>query len=151
MAIYVTMNIGTFAFILMMEQDGSPSLIFGAQPCIREARTGKALAMLVLLFSLAGVPPMLGFFASSVSGKRRGRGARVVGCRQRCSPLPSGPIITCGSFSLCTSAKKAPRRNGSKTAVGFLDGLRPLSVCMGPGINMFGIERIAELAAATSW
>ncbi|MCV3272454.1 NADH-quinone oxidoreductase subunit NuoN [Roseobacter sinensis] len=63
MAIYVTMNVGTFAFILMMEKDGQPVTDIGALNMYAKREPGKALAMLVLLFSLAGVPPMLGFFA----------------------------------------------------------------------------------------
>ena len=63
MAIYVTMNVGTFAFILMMEKDGQPVTDISALNLYAKREPGKALAMLVLLFSLAGVPPMLGFFA----------------------------------------------------------------------------------------
>ncbi len=63
LAIYVTMNIGTFAFILGMEKDGQPVTDISALNMYAKRAPGKALAMLVLLFSLAGVPPMLGFFA----------------------------------------------------------------------------------------
>jgi NADH-quinone oxidoreductase subunit N len=63
MAIYVTMNIGTFAFILSMERDGAPVTDINALRMYSKVEPGKALALLVLLFSLAGVPPMLGFFA----------------------------------------------------------------------------------------
>ncbi|MEM6890573.1 MAG: NADH-quinone oxidoreductase subunit NuoN [Pseudomonadota bacterium] len=62
MAIYVTMNVGTFAFILMMEKDGQPVTDIGTLQMYSKREPSKALAMLVLLFSLAGVPPMLGFF-----------------------------------------------------------------------------------------
>lgn len=62
MAIYVTMNVGTFAFILMMERDGVPVTDIRALNMYARREPGKALAMLVLLFSLAGVPPFLGFF-----------------------------------------------------------------------------------------
>ena len=62
MAIYVTMNIGTFAFILSMEKDGTPVMTIDALSLYSKRAPGKALAMLILLFSLAGVPPMLGFF-----------------------------------------------------------------------------------------
>ncbi|MEZ5912851.1 MAG: NADH-quinone oxidoreductase subunit NuoN [Paracoccaceae bacterium] len=62
MAIYVTMNIGTFAFILSMERDGRPVTDIGALNLYSRREPARALAMLVLLFSLAGVPPMLGFF-----------------------------------------------------------------------------------------
>ena len=62
MAIYVTMNVGTFAFILSMEKNGRPVTDIGALNQFSKREPLKALAMLVLLFSLAGVPPMLGFF-----------------------------------------------------------------------------------------
>jgi NADH-quinone oxidoreductase subunit N len=62
MAIYVVMNIGTFAFILSMEKDGRPVTDIGSLNQYAAREPTKALAMLVLLFSLAGVPPLLGFF-----------------------------------------------------------------------------------------
>ncbi|MFV2052465.1 NADH-quinone oxidoreductase subunit NuoN [Aliiroseovarius sp. YM-037] len=62
MAIYVTMNIGTFAFILSMEKDGKPVTDIAALNQYSKREPLRALAMLVLLFSLAGVPPMVGFF-----------------------------------------------------------------------------------------
>ncbi len=62
MAIYVTMNVGTFAFILSMERDGQPVTEISALNQYAKAEPGRALAMLVLLFSLAGVPPLVGFF-----------------------------------------------------------------------------------------
>ena len=62
MAIYVTMNLGTFAFILSMEKDGQPVSDIASLNMLSKREPLKALAMLVLLFSLAGVPPMLGFF-----------------------------------------------------------------------------------------
>ncbi|MCV2870998.1 NADH-quinone oxidoreductase subunit NuoN [Defluviimonas sp. WL0050] len=63
MAVYVTMNVGTFAFILSMERDGAPVTDIDSLNLYSKQAPVKALAMLVLLFSLAGVPPMLGFFA----------------------------------------------------------------------------------------
>ncbi|MEZ5778462.1 MAG: NADH-quinone oxidoreductase subunit NuoN [Paracoccaceae bacterium] len=63
MAIYVVMNVGTFAFILSMERDGTPVTDIQALNLYSRKEPVRALAMLVLLFSLAGVPPMLGFFA----------------------------------------------------------------------------------------
>ena len=62
MAIYVTMNIGTFAFILSMQKEGKPVADIASLNMLSRSQPGKALAMLVLLFSLAGVPPMVGFF-----------------------------------------------------------------------------------------
>lgn len=62
MAIYVTMNVGTFAFILSMEKDGRPVTSIDSLNSFAKKEPLKALAMLVLMFSLAGVPPMVGFF-----------------------------------------------------------------------------------------
>jgi NADH-quinone oxidoreductase subunit N len=62
MAIYVTMNVGTFAFILSLERDGRPVSDIAGLNQFAKKEPLKALAMLVLLFSLAGVPPMVGFF-----------------------------------------------------------------------------------------
>ncbi len=62
MAIYVTMNVGTFAFILSMERDGVPVSDIASLNQYAKREPGRALAMLILLFSLAGVPPLVGFF-----------------------------------------------------------------------------------------
>ncbi|WP_095589904.1 NADH-quinone oxidoreductase subunit NuoN [Actibacterium ureilyticum] len=62
MTIYVAMNIGVFAFILSMERDGRPVTDIDALNMYSKSEPLKALAMLVLLFSLAGVPPLVGFF-----------------------------------------------------------------------------------------
>jgi len=62
MAIYVTMNVGTFAFILGMEKDGRPVTDIQSLRMYSKREPLRALAMLVLMFSLAGVPPMVGFF-----------------------------------------------------------------------------------------
>ena len=62
MVIYVTMNIGTFAFILSMERDGQQVTDIASLNLYSRTSPGRALAMLVLLFSLAGVPPLVGFF-----------------------------------------------------------------------------------------
>ncbi len=62
MAIYVTMNLGTFAFILGMEKDGRPVTEIASLNQYAKREPLRALALLVLMFSLAGVPPMVGFF-----------------------------------------------------------------------------------------
>ncbi len=62
MAIYVTMSVGTFAFILTMEKDGQPVTDITALNMYAKREPGKALAVLILMFSLAGVPPLVGFF-----------------------------------------------------------------------------------------
>jgi len=61
-AIYVTMNIGTFAFILSMERDGTPVTDIASLNMYSKTDPTRAGAVLFLMFSLAGVPPFLGFF-----------------------------------------------------------------------------------------
>jgi NADH-quinone oxidoreductase subunit N len=63
LAIYVAMSVGSFAFILSMERGGTPVTEIAALNMYARHHAGRAMAMLVLLFSLAGVPPFLGFFA----------------------------------------------------------------------------------------
>ncbi|MGH1329976.1 MAG: NADH-quinone oxidoreductase subunit NuoN [Paracoccaceae bacterium] len=63
MVVYVTMNIGTFAFILSMERDGQPVTDIKALNQYSKTDPLKTIAITALMFSLAGVPPMLGFFA----------------------------------------------------------------------------------------
>ncbi|UWR23702.1 NADH-quinone oxidoreductase subunit NuoN [Sulfitobacter sp. S190] len=62
MAIYVTMNVGVFAFILLMEKDGAPVVEISSLNMYSKNHPGRAMALLVMMFSLAGVPPFLGFF-----------------------------------------------------------------------------------------
>lgn len=62
MAIYVATNIGTFAFILSMERDGQPVTDIQSLNNYSKREPGKAIAVLILMFSLAGVPPFIGFF-----------------------------------------------------------------------------------------
>jgi len=63
LSIYVVMNFGVFAFILSMERDGQPVVGIYDLSGLARVRPGQALAVAVLMFSLAGLPPMVGFFA----------------------------------------------------------------------------------------
>lgn len=62
MAIYVTMNVGVFAFILNMERDGRAVTEISALGDYARTDPARALALGVLMFSLAGIPPLVGFF-----------------------------------------------------------------------------------------
>jgi len=63
MAIYLTMTLGTFAVILAMRRDGH--MVEDIPDLAGLARTNPAMAffLAMLLFSLAGIPPLAGFFA----------------------------------------------------------------------------------------
>jgi NADH-quinone oxidoreductase subunit N len=62
MAIYVTMNVGVFAFILNMERDGQPITDIRSLGLYSKAEPIRAAALAALMFSLAGIPPLVGFF-----------------------------------------------------------------------------------------
>lgn len=62
MVIYVVMNIGTFAFILSMQSDGKAITDIVMLKQFAKTDPAKALGLLILMFSLAGVPPFVGFF-----------------------------------------------------------------------------------------
>ncbi len=63
LVVYVATNIGVFAFILNMEKDGRPVTDISALSLYSKVAPGRALALMVLMFSLAGIPPLVGFFA----------------------------------------------------------------------------------------
>jgi NADH-quinone oxidoreductase subunit N len=62
LAIYLFMNLGAFAVILCMRQKGR--LLEGINDLAGLAKTspGMALAMAIFMFSMAGIPPLAGFF-----------------------------------------------------------------------------------------
>ena len=63
MAIYVTTNVGVFAFILNMERDGRAITDIKSLSMYSRVAPARAAALSVLMFSLAGLPPLVGFFA----------------------------------------------------------------------------------------
>jgi len=62
-AIYIAMNIGAFAVLVAMRRNGRA--VEGVDDLAGLGRTdpAMALAMAIFMFSMAGVPPMAGFFA----------------------------------------------------------------------------------------
>ncbi|MEM7745191.1 MAG: NADH-quinone oxidoreductase subunit NuoN [Pseudomonadota bacterium] len=60
--IYLVMNLGVFAFILTMERDGQPVATIGDLAGLSRTKPAQAMAVAILMFSLAGLPPLVGFF-----------------------------------------------------------------------------------------
>jgi NADH:ubiquinone oxidoreductase subunit 2 (subunit N) len=87
MAIYVAMTLGTFACILSMRRDGQ--MVENISDLSGLARTKPAMAffLAMLLFSLAGIPPLAAFFAKFYvfPGRDQGRAVRARGDRRRTS------------------------------------------------------------------
>src|SRR3984893_3214585 len=63
MAIYLAMTLGTFAVILSMRRDGRMGEEIGDLAGLAHTNPGMAFFLAMLLFSLAGIPPLAGFFA----------------------------------------------------------------------------------------
>jgi NADH-quinone oxidoreductase subunit N len=62
LAIYLVMNIGTFTVILAMRQKGRTVEKISDLAGLSKTSPLMALAMVVFMFSMAGVPPLAGFF-----------------------------------------------------------------------------------------
>jgi NADH-quinone oxidoreductase subunit N len=62
-AIYVTMTLGAFAIILAMKRSGQAVESLSDFAGLSQTNPTLAFFMAMLLFSLAGVPPLAGFFA----------------------------------------------------------------------------------------
>ncbi|AUW58454.1 NADH-quinone oxidoreductase subunit NuoN [Sphingobium sp. SCG-1] len=64
MAIYVVMTIGGFVCILQMrDKDGTPVETIASLSGLSQSRKGLAAAIAIFMFSLAGIPPLFGFWA----------------------------------------------------------------------------------------
>jgi NADH-quinone oxidoreductase subunit N len=63
MLIYVAMTLGTFAFILAMRRDDRQLEEIGDLAGIAHTNPAMATILTILLFSLAGIPPLAGFWA----------------------------------------------------------------------------------------
>lgn len=150
MAIYVTMNVGTFAFILMMEKDGQPVTDIASLNMYAKREPTRALAMLVLLFSLAGVPPMLGFFgklyvlraayeADLVWLAVAGVIASVIGAYYYLRIV----------FYMYFGEEPEEGLNGGKSVILSAMLLGSAAVMVFGIVNMFGVEGAAAMAAQT--
>ena len=63
MAIYMAMTVGTFACILGMRTKDGPVETIDDLAGLSKSQPGFAFVLMVLMFSLAGVPPLAGFWA----------------------------------------------------------------------------------------
>jgi len=64
MTIYVVMTLGSFLVVLQMRgADGEPVESIASLSGMSRTRPGLALALAIFMFSLAGIPPLFGFYA----------------------------------------------------------------------------------------
>jgi NADH-quinone oxidoreductase subunit N len=62
MAIYLAMTLGAFACILCLRRDGRAVEEIKDLAGISRSRPGLAILMAIFMFSMAGIPPLAGFF-----------------------------------------------------------------------------------------
>ncbi len=152
MAIYVTMNIGTFALILTMQKDSRPVTDIRALNSYSTKEPLLAMIMLIMMFSLAGVPPMLGFFgkyAVLLAAYQGGLAwlavagviASVIGAFYY---LRIVYFMYFGEDSDALDGRAPFVLRSMAIATGLIVGLAWV-----PGVNLFGIDPIAAAAAAT--
>ena len=64
MAIYVVMTLGSFLCVLQMrDQGGAPIETISSLSGLSQTNKGLAAALAIFMFSLAGIPPLFGFWA----------------------------------------------------------------------------------------
>ncbi|NNF91078.1 MAG: NADH-quinone oxidoreductase subunit N, partial [Boseongicola sp.] len=149
MAIYVTMNIGTFAFILSMEKDGQPVVEIATLSQYSRRDPLKALAMLVLLFSLAGVPPLVGFFAKyTVLLAAVDAGLAWLAVLGVIASVIGAFYYLRIVYLMYFGAEESDLDAGGSPMLSAFLVASAVAMVFGV-INLFGIEGVAEAAAAT--
>ncbi|KRS14574.1 NADH-quinone oxidoreductase subunit N [Roseovarius atlanticus] len=149
MAIYVTMNVGTFAFILSMERDGRPVTDISSLNLYSRAHPGRALAMLILMFSLAGVPPLLGFFGKLYVLRAAYDGGLVWLAVAGVIASVIGAFYYLRIVYYMYFGEEGEPLEAGKSPVlwGFL--MVSATIMVVGIVNMFGVESMAQAAAAT--
>jgi NADH-quinone oxidoreductase subunit N len=149
MAIYVTMNIGTFAFVLSMQKDGRPVTSIDSLNMYSKREPLKALAMLVLLFSLAGVPPMVGFFGKFYVLKAAVDAGMVWLAVAGAIASVIGAFYYLRIVFFMYFGKESDGLDGQMPAVQWALLVGASAAMVVGVINLFGIEALAAVAAET--
>jgi NADH-quinone oxidoreductase subunit N len=149
MSIYVIMNIGTFAFILSMEKDGNPVTEISALNMYSRVDPLRALALMILMFSLAGIPPMVGFFGKFYVLKA------AVDANMAWLAIAGVIASVIGAFYylrivyLMYFGEEKDLLDGKMSTSGWVTLMVSALLMILGVINLFGIEEIALAAAST--
>ena len=149
MSIYVIMNIGTFAFILSMEKDGHPVSEISALNMYSRVDPLRALALMILMFSLAGIPPLVGFFGKFYVLKA------AVDANMAWLAIAGVIASVIGAFYylrivyLMYFGEEKDSLDGKMSASGWVILMVSALLMILGVINLFGIEEIALAAAST--
>ncbi|WP_420397522.1 NADH-quinone oxidoreductase subunit NuoN [Nioella sp.] len=149
MAIYVTMNVGTFAFILSMQKDGRHITNISSLNAFSTKEPIKAAAILILMFSLAGVPPMVGFFGKyAVLLAAVDAGLNLVAILGVVASV-IGAFYYLRIVYFMYFGEEREGIDGKMSPLAYA-GLMAAAAIMLLGVfNLFGVDSLAEAAAAT--
>ena len=148
-AIYVIMNIGTFAFILSMEREGKSINNISALNMYSKVNPLRALALMILMFSLAGIPPMLGFFGKFYVLKAAVDAGMAWLAILGVIASVIGAFYYLRIIYLMYFGEETEKLDGSMSTFGWMTLMVSALVMIVGVVNLFGLERIALSAAST--
>ena len=118
LSIYLVMNIGTFACILCMRRGGRMVEEIDDLAGLGKTHPLLAATLVVFMFSLAGIPPLAGFFGKLyVFLAAIESGLYLSGDLGRDRPAWSAHSIICGSSRSCTSMRHLMRWTSPSGAI----------------------------------
>ncbi len=113
--VYVLMSAGSFGMLLFLSRKGFECENLDDLKGLNRRNPWYAFIMLLLMFSLAGVPPTAGFYAKlAVLSAAVNAGQIWLAVFAVAASRSSAPTTTCASSSSCTSTSRRtpPRRAG---------------------------------------
>ena len=147
MAIYALMNVGAFALILSMSRDGRAVTDIAGLNLLARRAPVRAMALLVLLFSLAGVPPTLGFFAKlGVLGAAVGAGMSWLAYAGVVASVIGAFYYLRIVYYMYFGTETSPAETAPGFAAGAILTVSAIGILFG-SISMLGVDRAATVAA----
>ena len=132
-----------------MTRDGRPVTTIDALNQYARREPLRALAMLVLLFSLAGVPPMVGFFGKFTVLKAAVDGGLVWLAVAGAVASVVGAFYYLRIVYFMYFGKEAPALDREMSPVQWAMLVGSAAIMVLGVVNLFGIEPAAALAAET--
>lgn len=147
MVIYVVMNIGVFAFILNMEYDGRPVTTIDSLGLYSRQEPMRALALAVLMFALAGIPPLVGFFGKFYVLKAAVDAGLVWLAVAGVIASVIGAFYYLRLIYIMYFGEAADQLNGTMPRLHYIALMASAFIMVFGIINLFGVEGYAATAA----
>ena len=118
MVAYVLTSLVSFGMILLLSRKGFEADRLDDLKGLNARSPWWAFVMLLAMFSLAGMPPTIGFYAQAAGAAGGGQGRASSGSPwSACSPRWSARSTTCASSSSCTSTSPSIARRSRRAAI----------------------------------